>query len=84
MKKIEKREVEKPKENHQVVVEKQMIEKPKENYQVVEKSWADIMEEEEPKEFDKIIIEVSESMAVEMVKMMIANGKTNFELKIRK
>jgi hypothetical protein len=62
--------------------------------EVVEKSWGDIMEEEdnnqdsvvpeEPNENDKIVIEVSESMAVEMLKMMMANGKTNFELKIRK
>jgi hypothetical protein len=59
----------------------------------VKKSWGDMMMEEEvnktviteePKENDKIVIEVHESMAVEMVKMMMANGKTNFELKIRK
>ena len=85
--KIEEKKV----ENQQMVVEKQqMVEKPKENHQVVvEKSWADIMEEDGTEEesasaSDKIIIEVSESMAVEMVKMLIANGKTNFELKIRK
>jgi hypothetical protein len=59
----------------------------------VKKSWGDMMTEEEvnktviteePKENDKIVIEVHESMVVEMVKMMMANGKTNFELKIRK
>lgn len=84
--KIEEKKI----ENLMVVEKQQMVEKPKENHQVVvEKSWADIMEEDGTEEesasaSDKIIIEVSESMAVEMVKMLIANGKTNFELKIRK
>jgi 3-isopropylmalate dehydratase small subunit len=58
----------------------------------VKKSWGDMMIEEDEveiksedsKENDKIVIEVPESMAVEMLKMMMANGKTNFELKIRK
>ena len=59
----------------------------------VKKSWGDMMMEvdeatevltEEPKENDKIVIEVPESMVVEMVNMMIDNGKTNFEIKIRK
>jgi hypothetical protein len=69
-----------------------------------EKSWADIMEEEEEEKIPvkmpvqeelineeksrendgKIIIEVPEHMAMDILNMMLISGKTNFELKIKK
>lgn len=69
-----------------------------------EKSWGDIMEEEEEEKIPvkmpvqeelikeeksrendgKIIIEVPEHMAMDILNMMLISGKTNFELKIKK
>ena len=43
------------------------------------------IKEEKPTENEgKIIIEVPENMAMDILKMMLASGKTNFELKIKK
>ena len=43
------------------------------------------IKEEKPRESEgKIIIEVPENMAMDILKMMLSSGKTNFELKIKK
>ena len=45
----------------------------------------ELINEEKPRENEgKIIIEVPENMAMDILKMMLASGKTNFELKIKK
>ena len=52
-------------------------------------AWGDVGEEpvKEPvkeDQDDKILIEVPESMVMDILKVMIASGKTHFELKIKK
>ena len=45
----------------------------------------DLIKEEKPTENEgKIIIEVPEHMAMDILNMMLMSGKTNFELKIKK
>lgn len=45
----------------------------------------ELINEEKPRENEgKSIIEVPENMAMDILKMMLASGKTNFELKIKK